>query len=362
MLFKNESPSLYGFIDVNEACELFKNHIWLVSHGGVASEALCDILKIQYPEGNANLFAKSVRESTAHFYTPLPYGPDKAIYLFGSPIESIISQINRFEKCATNPAKLHNNQAFPAFKSLTELCEYAEQHHDFDPFGIAKQFFNFLYSPPVAYPILFVRHDMLEESIHEVAGFVGLNEDVQWIRKKRQSSIESLPTDILNCLEKLYAPLTAFMNTMPPLFLKSAHEGGNNEVCGYDDAGDIALKILSIQNMAGEQALMVQLILHNRSSKTLSTCQDDLNGVYISYHWLNADTKQFCVYNGERHSIIPSISAGYSYSYFLKINIPPELSSDLYILRMTLVQEKVGWFDNAEQPVFDDVLVEILGK
>jgi len=69
MGFNDETKSKYGFIDVNEACELFKNRIWLVSHGGVASETLCDVLNIQYPEGNANLSSVSVRAATAHFYS-----------------------------------------------------------------------------------------------------------------------------------------------------------------------------------------------------------------------------------------------------------------------------------------------------
>ncbi len=304
------------------------------------------------------------KDSVIRLYMPFPHGPDKAIYVFGHPIESIISQINRFETCATNPAKLHNDQSFPQFKTIANLCQYAAQHNDFDPFGIAKQFFNFLYAPSLPYPILFVRSDALTQSTQEVADFIGVKEQVNWVAKKRQSSIELLPDGERTCLENLYAPLAAFMNTMPPLLLKPAAK--NIDInCGYDDAKYISLKINSVEQAETENSLIVSLTLHNRSHKSLSTVANAIDVIHISYHWLNAQSAVFVIYDGERHAIVPSVYAGYSYTYRVKIQIPSELAvaaAAQYILRVTLVQEQVGWFDEAEPPVFDDVLIEIVGK
>ncbi len=64
--------------------------------------------------------------------------------------------------------------------------------------------------------------------------------------------------------------------------------------------------------------------------------------IHLSYHWFDA-AGNIAVIDGLRTPLIPSLDPGNSETYELKVAAPP--SPGDYLLRITLVQEGVRWFD-----------------
>ena len=192
-----------------------RDKTWLVSHGGVASEKLCEILSIKYPESRFFKLTtqRSVRGCVAHFPYPLPTGPSKAIYLYGDLFNSIISQVGRHPD---NAAKLYNNENYSRFYQLKELFEKGYKD---DPFGVANQFYAFC-SSQVNYPIMLVNYSYLEESINEICSFLNIeNKQITWKTKPRKSNFKDLPLITRKQLEYIYGKTKRRMDTMPPVVI-----------------------------------------------------------------------------------------------------------------------------------------------
>lgn len=82
------------------------------------------------------------------------------------------------------------------------------------------------------------------------------------------------------------------------------------------------------------------------------------NPVHISYHWIEKATEIETVFDGKRTKIIPSIRVNEQRQFSLSVEAPSKASE--YILRVTLVQEGVAWFDKEEHRVFSDIDVFVL--
>jgi GT2 family glycosyltransferase len=76
--------------------------------------------------------------------------------------------------------------------------------------------------------------------------------------------------------------------------------------------------------------------------------------VQLSYHWLNAEGS-IAVYDGERAQLIPPLPPASSLHYFMKVQSPKMAGT--YQLQLSLVQEKVRWFDGAADGNFPTVEV-----
>jgi SAM-dependent methyltransferase len=74
--------------------------------------------------------------------------------------------------------------------------------------------------------------------------------------------------------------------------------------------------------------------------------------VNLAYHWLTADGK-YVVFDGERTHIIPDARAGSSNIYEMKVASPVQPGT--YVLRVTLVQEQIRWFDQIPNGVYCDL-------
>ena len=197
-------------IPEDEACERMRGLAWLVSHGGVASEALCRTLGFQYPKARSSTTDRPVRGAVCHFPYPLPTGPSRALYVYGSLLEAIVSQHPRHPD---NAAKLHNDEHYPRFYRVEDLLSF----DDPDPFGVAGQFERFS-DPHVDYPILLVRYDRLEECMPAVCEFLGVA-PVPFERKPRRTSLDSLDMRTRERLVERYGPLAERMSAMPPCVL-----------------------------------------------------------------------------------------------------------------------------------------------
>jgi predicted O-methyltransferase YrrM len=65
--------------------------------------------------------------------------------------------------------------------------------------------------------------------------------------------------------------------------------------------------------------------------------------VHLSYHWMEESGSRMVVYDGARTLLIPSLPPGGVCCYWLRVQSPARQGA--YLLRVTLVQEGVRWFD-----------------
>jgi hypothetical protein len=77
--------------------------------------------------------------------------------------------------------------------------------------------------------------------------------------------------------------------------------------------------------------------------------------IHLSYHWMGTNG-QYLEFGGERTRLKPDARAGSATSYEMSISSPEKPGS--YLLRVTLIQESVRWFDQAPTKVYCDLPVE----
>lgn len=81
------------------------------------------------------------------------------------------------------------------------------------------------------------------------------------------------------------------------------------------------------------------------------------NPVHISYHWLNEQADTSVIFDGERTGIMPPLDAGERRQFAVRVKAPS--LPGRYILRATLVQELVRWFDEPLPAVQCDVPISV---
>ncbi|MCY7321467.1 MAG: methyltransferase domain-containing protein [Phormidesmis sp. CAN_BIN36] len=132
-------------------------------------------------------------------------------------------------------------------------------------------------------------------------------------------------------------------------------------------SNQLKLSVRSYPRMVGVNSeFEIQLDLENYSEFVLHSF--GAHPVNISYHWMQEQTHNFPVFDGERTKLLPSLetspvsikksssSAGKG-TYKAKIKSLTEQGS--YILRVTLVQEGVCWLDQAPTYLMQDLSIKI---
>jgi SAM-dependent methyltransferase len=76
--------------------------------------------------------------------------------------------------------------------------------------------------------------------------------------------------------------------------------------------------------------------------------------VNLSYHWLRTNGKH-AIFDGERTRIVPELRSGTSGIFEMNVAAPDTAGS--YILKATLVQEKIGWFDQVPDGPSSDLQI-----
>ena len=117
---------------------------------------------------------------------------------------------------------------------------------------------------------------------------------------------------------------------------------------------DLTPKNLLSTVRAGHQFL-VTLEISNHSGNTLKSMQPF--PVHISYHWMRSNG-ELAIFDGVRTRIQPFLAPGWTRSFNARV-MPPSLPGK-YILRLTLVQEGVQWFDLPPIEVKADSQVEVV--
>lgn len=81
------------------------------------------------------------------------------------------------------------------------------------------------------------------------------------------------------------------------------------------------------------------------------------NPVHIVYHWLDEKGTEIIIFNGERSKILPPLNSREKVVYQAKIKAPVQKGN--YVLRMTLVQEFVQWFDQSPTKLAEDIHIKV---
>jgi cyclopropane fatty-acyl-phospholipid synthase-like methyltransferase len=106
--------------------------------------------------------------------------------------------------------------------------------------------------------------------------------------------------------------------------------------------GKLQLRVMDNQNQVTVRSeFNVEVEIHNQSNFILNSYRP--HPVNIAYHWMDEFGTKSLIFDGERSSILPSIEAMDKKIYKVRIKAPK--TSGKYILRVTLVQEGVRWFD-----------------
>ncbi|MCM2370663.1 sulfotransferase domain-containing protein [Aporhodopirellula aestuarii] len=147
-------------------------------------------------------------------------GTAKYVYVFGDPIDSVISLFRRNYQ-SQQSRKL---QRFQASKSIigsgTTLHSYAR--HRVDRLPIKRHFQNW-HSFYLAVPTLFVRYETMHDNVEAIACFAGLPRsfvDDFPANQPRQSRLNDLPIDVRNGLLAMYGDFRTELDQLPDCFLR----------------------------------------------------------------------------------------------------------------------------------------------
>lgn len=80
--------------------------------------------------------------------------------------------------------------------------------------------------------------------------------------------------------------------------------------------------------------------------------------INLAYHWIESATYGIVVFDGERTALMPEISPGMGEEFRMFIVAP--VKPGKHLLRITMVQERIRWFDDAQSPTTRDFAVEIV--
>jgi hypothetical protein len=94
----------------------------------------------------------------------------------------------------------------------------------------------------------------------------------------------------------------------------------------------------------------------NRSNVMLASAPP--NPVFLSYHWMNERALKTIIRDGLRSGIYPPLEPGARRSIKADILAPPEPGR--YVLRLTLVQEDIRWFDTKPTNIRQDLPVDVV--
>jgi hypothetical protein len=103
------------------------------------------------------------------------------------------------------------------------------------------------------------------------------------------------------------------------------------------------------------QEFAVTLEISNPSALLLSSMKPF--PVHMSYHWIR-DDGQIVVFEGVRTRLLPHLEPRSSRSFAATV-VSPALPGR-YVLRLTLVQEMVQWFDAPSIAVMADSFIEVI--
>jgi hypothetical protein len=80
--------------------------------------------------------------------------------------------------------------------------------------------------------------------------------------------------------------------------------------------------------------------------------------VFLAYHWIDSRTGSVLVFEGRRTLLSRPLEPGAARRYDMQVLAPASARST--ILRLTMVQDGIAWFDQPPAPVFADLPLEVI--
>jgi SAM-dependent methyltransferase len=156
------------------------------------------------------------------------------------------------------------------------------------------------------------------------------------------------------------------MRAAPDLFAVASHSpiSGDRIVAAFRmealpvfQPNDIEVHVGTCPKQAGTNSrFRVPVVLSNNTAWDLRSAVP--HPVHLCYHWLDAVTGECLVFDGERTLLHPVLRRGGLESYEMAVATPA--SPGVCLLRATLVQEGIRWFDAAPSGIFRDLPIRVV--
>lgn len=216
--------------DTCKIARIFADNIdkstWVYSYGGCGTNYLRKVFNIYKFRINSDEASKRIPNiiKSIHVISPplTNKNPFVAIYVYGNPIHSIISICNRKIANTINVLAgqniFHNNNKV----NLEDILSYNS-----DILRLEEHFDNW-YTYSGNYPIVFINYDTLtKEKLQNICVElkekynVNFNEKaIERFKPTRRSSYESISSEQLDKLKKIYNNLILKINSLPDFFIK----------------------------------------------------------------------------------------------------------------------------------------------
>lgn len=135
----------------------------------------------------------------------------------------------------------------------------------------------------------------------------------------------------------------------------------NREILRMQMLTEEESKALAIDADAPPAALRVRELLWMNvqlgNGTAYSICSGAPYPVNLAYHWLSKTTKEPVVFDGERTAVFPPVPAGETRRFRMFITAPAVPGE--YVLRLTVVQERVRWLDAEKSTTIRDFAVSV---
>ncbi|MEP6809506.1 MAG: sulfotransferase [Chthoniobacterales bacterium] len=123
-----------------------------------------------------------------------------------------------------------------------------------------------------------------------------------------------------------------------------------------EEAKSVSLEILEAPTLVAPAELFWPRVqVWNRGERPLRSGPP--YPVYLSYHWLEAQSRRSLDFNGQRTHLFPSVEPQAS-QIFSMFAVAPATPGD-YLLQITIVQELVRWFEDVNPEIVRETLVRV---
>jgi 2-polyprenyl-3-methyl-5-hydroxy-6-metoxy-1,4-benzoquinol methylase len=118
---------------------------------------------------------------------------------------------------------------------------------------------------------------------------------------------------------------------------------------------DVVVAEIDGNTLRAAQEFTAAVTVHNGTPFVLKSIPP--HPVNLCYHWLHEGSGEVAVWDGERTPVLPRCAPGASGAYTMRVVAPP--APGRYVLRVTLVQEQVCWFDLPPIGAWTDLAFEV---
>ena len=112
-----------------------------------------------------------------------------------------------------------------------------------------------------------------------------------------------------------------------------------------------------VRSMDAGGTINILTEVQNGSNETLASHQP--YPVHLAYHWIDPVSQEVVVQEGQRTALIRDIPPRTLHRQPQKVEAPPK--AGLYLLRLTILQELVCWFETVNPAIAADLVINVTG-